>query len=273
MGMAAMGGGAVVQTSQGLQPCFKCRGNGWAHTSDMPHDKGENEKCFFCKDCDACGGSGAIAGGTTTVQQVGMPAIGGGMMGGSVAGWNPNAMCDGIRAEERCQWLQRERGMAGQQAQQQVMSEFPGAFGSGGMMGGMGMAPVAVQTSQALQPCFKCSGNGYCHNSSMPHDKGPNEKCFFCKSCDACAGSGAIQGGTTTVQQVGMPGMGYGMGGAMVAQNQGLQYLVTIGDSPCFKCDGKGFAHDSSMPHDKGPDEKCFFCKSCTGCGGSGAIQ
>lgn len=122
--------------------------------------------------------------------------------------------------------------------------------------------PMAVQTSQALQPCFKCNGNGYCHDSSMPHDKGPNEKCFFCKSCCACGGSGAIQGGTTTVQQVGMQGM---MGGAVVTQTQGLQ--------PCFKCDGKGWCHNSNMPHDKGPSEKCFFCKSCDTCSGSGAIQ
>merc|ERR1711972_429881 len=56
------------------------------------------------------------------------PAMGGGM-------WNPNANCDGKRAEERAMWLQQNQGLAPMVAQQQVMREFPAQFG-GGMMGG-----------------------------------------------------------------------------------------------------------------------------------------
>jgi hypothetical protein len=212
-GMMPGMGGVAVQTSQALQPCFKCCGNGFCHTSDMPHDKEEGQRCFFCEDCDTCNGRGAIPGGTTMVQQMGVP----GMMGGM--------------------------GMP------QV-----------GMMGGMG-APVATQTTQGLMPCFKCEGRGWCHDCDMPHDKDPDEKCFFCTACCACDGSGAIQGETTTMQQMGMPGMCC----PMVVQTQGLQ--------PCFKCEGRGWCHDCDMPHDKDQDEKCFFCTDCNACGGRGAIE
>merc|ERR1712187_289039 len=72
--------------------------------------------------------------------------FGGGMMGGGMMGpgcapamgsgmWNPNAICDGKRAEERAMWLQQNQGLAPMVAQQQVMREFPAQFG-GGMMGG-----------------------------------------------------------------------------------------------------------------------------------------
>jgi len=164
-----------------MQRCFKCSGNGWSHQSSMTHDKDPGERCFFCKDCDACSGTGAIPGG------------GGG---------------------------------------------FAGAYGGGGGGGGM-------------QRCFKCDGNGFCHNSSMSHDKDPGERCFFCKDCDGCGGSGAISGGG-------------GSGGAW-GYNRGPQR--------CFKCDGNGFCHVGSISHDKGPGERCFFCKDCDSCGGSGALR
>merc|ERR1711972_1231888 len=64
--------------------------------------------------------------------------MGGGMMGGGMMGggmWNPNAICDGKRAEERAMWLQQNKGLTPMAAQQQVMQEFPAQFG-GGMMGG-----------------------------------------------------------------------------------------------------------------------------------------
>merc|ERR1719277_511339 len=74
--------------------------------------------------------------------QFGGGMMGGGMMGGGMMGggmWNPNAICDGKRAEERAIWLQQNKGLAPMVAQQQVMREFPAQFGSGmggGMMGG-----------------------------------------------------------------------------------------------------------------------------------------
>merc|ERR1712113_1042643 len=90
------------------------------------------------------GGGGMMGGGM----------MGGGMMGGGMMGpgcapamgggmWNPNANCDGKRAEERAIWLQQNQGMAPMAAQQQVMREFPAQFG-GGMMGGGMWNPNAV---------------------------------------------------------------------------------------------------------------------------------
>merc|ERR1712048_1250735 len=68
---------------------------------------------------------------------MGSGMMGGGMMGGAM--WNPNAICDGKRAEERAVWLQQNQGLAPMVAQQQIMREFPAQFGGGmggGMMGG-----------------------------------------------------------------------------------------------------------------------------------------
>lgn len=59
---------------------------------------------------------------------------GGGYGGGP--SWNPNAMCDGSRAEERATWLQQNKGLTLDAARRQIMQEFPaqflGAAGHGG---------------------------------------------------------------------------------------------------------------------------------------------
>eukprot|EP00928_Gymnodinium_smaydae_P065682 TRINITY_DN4878_c0_g2_i1.p1 TRINITY_DN4878_c0_g2~~TRINITY_DN4878_c0_g2_i1.p1 ORF type:complete len:284 (+),score=21.21 TRINITY_DN4878_c0_g2_i1:75-926(+) len=192
-GMPGMPGGMPgVVIQQGMQPCFKCQGRGFCHTSNMNHNKGPNEKCMFCDTCDGCGGCGAIQGG------------------------------------------------------QAVMPGMPGC----GMMGGGG---IVIQ--EGMRPCYKCHGHGFCHDSPMPHDKGPDEKCFFCEKCDGCGGSGAIQGGQTAM----MPG-GF-MGGGIVIQ-PGMQM--------CFKCRGHGFTHFRSIDHDKPMGERCFFCQDCDACGGRG---
>lgn len=36
----------------------------------------------------------------------------------------------------------------------------------------------------------------------------------------------------------------------------------------CFRCEGEGRMHDSSMPHREG----CIFCTTCGGCGGTGLV-
>eukprot|EP00928_Gymnodinium_smaydae_P009433 TRINITY_DN13533_c0_g1_i1.p1 TRINITY_DN13533_c0_g1~~TRINITY_DN13533_c0_g1_i1.p1 ORF type:complete len:171 (-),score=29.51 TRINITY_DN13533_c0_g1_i1:174-641(-) len=41
--------------------CPACSGRGFMHSSVIPHDKDTEERCFFCHDCEACGGSGIAA--------------------------------------------------------------------------------------------------------------------------------------------------------------------------------------------------------------------
>merc|ERR1712066_812275 len=85
--------------------------------------------------------------------------MGGGMMGGGMMGggmWNPNAICDGKRAEERAMWLQQNQGLAPMMAQQQVMQEFPAQFG-GGMMGG-GMMGGGMMGGGMWNPNAICDG-------------------------------------------------------------------------------------------------------------------
>merc|ERR1711972_143784 len=86
--------------------------------------------------------------------QFGGGMMGGGMMGGGM--WNPNALCDGKRAEERAMWLQQNQGMTPMAAQQQVMQEFPAQFG-GGMMGG-GMMGGGMMGGGMWNPNAICDG-------------------------------------------------------------------------------------------------------------------
>merc|ERR1712072_1472059 len=46
----------------------------------------------------------------------------------TLGGWNPNAQCDGVRAEERVLYLQQKEGMTVDAARQKVMREFPAQF-------------------------------------------------------------------------------------------------------------------------------------------------
>merc|ERR1712185_361233 len=98
-----------------------------------------------------------------------------------------------------------------------------------------------MQSNGGLQACFKCEGKGFCHTSIMDHDKNPHERCFFCTDCDGCRGSGAIQGGQTTSTRISVSDMGMSI-------PCGLP--VVPARAQCFKCEGKGFCHLSSMDHD-----------------------
>jgi len=69
-------------------------------------------------------------------------AFGGGC-GGFPGAWNPNAMCDGSRAEERATWLRDNKGMSMDMARQQIMREFRAQFGGGGCGGGRIFNPNA----------------------------------------------------------------------------------------------------------------------------------
>merc|ERR1712048_75789 len=84
---------------------------------------------------------------------MGSGMMGSGMMGGGM--WNPNAICDGKRAEERAIWLQQNQGLAPMAAQQQVMREFPAQFGGG--MGG-GMMGVGMMGGGMWNPNANCDG-------------------------------------------------------------------------------------------------------------------
>jgi len=141
----------------------------------------------------------------------------------------------------------------------QPVGQMSGAVGIGALIGAATAAVAGFSQGGlgAEQRCFKCEGRGFRHDSLMSHDRAPHEKCFFCKTCSGCNGSGHIPGGGGMMG--GMGGFG-GMGSCGMTQR-------------CFKCGGSGFFHDSSMPHDAPYGQKCFFCKSCSGCHGRGYLN
>lgn len=141
-----------------------------------------------------------------------------------------------------------------------------GAAGMGGR-GGMYPQPAGMGggtvINEGMKPCVRCEGKGFCHDSSMTHDKPHGEKCFFCKSCVGCGGRGMIQGGSAVIHG----------GGSSPFAPMGGQTVINQGRQPCVRCEGKGFCHNSSMTHDKPHGEKCFFCETCVGCGGCGMVE
>lgn len=98
--------------------------------------------------------------------------------------------------------------------------------------------------SREGRPCTRCEGNGWIHTSSMRHDTSVETPCYFCCHCDKCKGSGVL-------------GL---LKRASSAKKQG-----------CLTCLGRGWSHAGvTMTHDELPERRCFFCKNCRTCGGSG---
>lgn len=118
---------------------------------------------------------------------------------------------------------------------------------------------TTIQEVDANEACPKCHGNGFTHDSTMNHDKPQNTKCFFCKDCSGCKGKGFVKSKQKIITNTDA------FGRATISQVSSM--------STCIKCKGHGWSHDSSMKHDKPPNQKCFFCKACKTCKGSGRIE
>jgi len=73
--------------------------------------------------------------------------------------WNPNAMCDGKRAEERASWLQQNKGLSIDAARQQIIREFPSQFVAGVPTGGVGVAVGGYGGSPQWNPNAMCDGS------------------------------------------------------------------------------------------------------------------
>jgi len=148
MGMGGLGGmGGMGMGMSGMwNPNAMCDGSraeeraNWLHqnqglTLDAARQKVMSE---FPQQFGGCGGMGM--GG---MGMGGMGGMGGMCMGGMGGMWNPNAMCDGSRAEDRANWLRDNKGMNIDMARQQIMQEFTGMFGGGGFGGGKMFNPNA----------------------------------------------------------------------------------------------------------------------------------
>eukprot|EP00439_Symbiodinium_sp_Y106_P026680 s1628_g3.t1 len=145
-------------------------------------------------------------------------------------------------------------------------AELLGAGAVAGVLAGVAGAAMMHGSSHSShhEYCYKCEGRGFRHNSSMNHNERPDKRCFFCEDCDACRGRGMH---ASPRHHHGSHHHHHGHGGGF------MDTLGFGGRQECFKCEGKGFFHDSSMNHDAGPNSRCFFCKDCSGCKGRGHIE
>merc|ERR1712173_453360 len=84
------------------------------------------------------------------------------------------------------------------------------------------------------QQCPKCRGNGWVHESTMQHNTGAAQKCFFCKDCKGCGAKGYVQG----MQKVITTTNAFGH-----TSTQSFGHSM----STCPKCRGNGWVHEGAM--------------------------
>ena len=114
------------------------------------------------------------------------------------------------------------------------------------------------QQPAVSQKCLKCRGAGWVHESSMAHRGATHQKCFFCEDCKGCRGTGFVKGTQSVTTSTNVLGQ--------------TVNAVCSTPSTCFKCQGNGWVHTSSMQHKGDVSRKCFFCEGCNSCGGTGRI-
>uniref|UniRef100_A0A7S2K7C0 Uncharacterized protein n=1 Tax=Zooxanthella nutricula TaxID=1333877 RepID=A0A7S2K7C0_9DINO len=203
-------------------PCFRCGGKGFRHEGTLDHDGHSGERCFGCENCQLCRGSGRLE----------PPHRGGPRPCSSCSGRgfrHASAMRHDGAADQRCLFCAPCGDCAGQGA---APCGMPAARARGA-------DGAEACDSSSQPPCFRCAGRGFRHESRMDHDAPADEKCFWCKSCQMCGGTGSIT-----------------LGGA----------------SACAICGGTGFCHWSRIGHSKARDVKCMWCKDCVACGGKGVV-
>lgn len=246
--------------------CKKCKGRTWYHDSPLQHNKLETEKCFFCKDCEVCGGSGLLLKTHDEIECI---------------------SCDG------CGWVHtgKSRHESGANYRCELCSDC-------NMCDGSGLLPDENTNNQRSQsdiaPCFVCKGRGWKHYGSKEHTRSETERCDECKDCYTCEGSGILLSDASQCHLC--------SGHGWIHENTDFQHKGTsesrcvfcndcalcsgrgitksMSDfskvsmtfnrhENCTSCFGQGWLHAlDSMPHDKGPDEMCFFCQYCPDCNG-----
>lgn len=94
-------------------------------------------------------------------------------------------------------------------------------------------------------PCPRCEGLGFTHtDKSLTHNQKKAEKC---KNCQTCKGKKII----------------------FIKGCSGAGKVVQKG--ACINCNMRGFVHTSTeRSHDVSEFLRCFFCKDCGNCGGTG---
>eukprot|EP01083_Nonionella_stella_P086028 238739_1 len=115
-----------------------------------------------------------------------------------------------------------------------------------------------MSTITTKDQCFKCQGRGWVHESGIKHDtsgKEEDERCFHCEDCTGCEGKGYLE--NTKI----------------VPHNEQVTVTTSQQKNACFKCEGKGWNHESGIAHNKEDDERCFHCEDCNACDGKGYLE
>jgi len=120
---------------------------GWNPTAQC-NDKAAHERAKWLQDNKGLGKQEAQA---QVMREYPCPGLG---WAPAALAWNPRAICDGKTAEERSQWLQKEKFMTKEASQYQVMQEFPAVLPMGEFVGIRGAAMVPE-----WNPNAQCEGN------------------------------------------------------------------------------------------------------------------
>ena len=132
-------------------------------------------------------------------------------------------------------------------------------------------APVAtpVATPVAVPVTPVVTGVAVASPYAAPATAQPYPQPAYPVQANAVPASGGASGG----------GFGAGLLGAgavagVLAGVAGAAMMHGSGHSShhdyCYKCEGRGFRHNSTMNHNERPDKRCFFCEDCDACRGRG---
>ncbi|KAI8926013.1 hypothetical protein BC831DRAFT_400492 [Entophlyctis helioformis] len=267
----------------GVVGCKRCNARGFIHSARaaQPHTLPEQTKCFDCEECKDCkgecvldpkrlqelkkhrdhqqstqpasglssGGIGSSGGGTTVVQITNRNTL---------FSLSPNVLTlppmvpdlpHLSDANAQTRWSVQPAlihphmmGVLGVPIDETIYAAMLSVTAASVPVGDAAhpyKRKTLVSTDETAGPCPRCDGAGFRHDSSVKHDRKKGEKCKNCTACKVCNATGKV-----------------------------------VGKRACPTCDTKGFVHGSTeRDHDAPQHLRCFFCKDCATCRGSGLIS
>ncbi|KAJ3304826.1 hypothetical protein HDU76_005114 [Blyttiomyces sp. JEL0837] len=260
--MSGIDGFKALADMNSRSSCPRCEGYGFVHDSPEKHDKSDLKvRCKKCNACKICSGSGVVMGKVPC-----KPCKARGFLHPPSVHLREHPGQESIRCGDcidcrdckgqgvidkralqkklQQQQQQQQQQQGNRQSQAPLIPGFPGAapgFPGGAplMMNGMPVPiPIGMPGAMNVNPN---GGDDDGKNSVSSGERGSGE---FERE----------DGGLGTGDNAGLP--------------EELFRPCT-----CPKCDGKGFKHESSSKHDKGPLIRCKTCVNCKACTGTGKVQ
>ncbi|XJO72934.1 hypothetical protein BDV3_003992 [Batrachochytrium dendrobatidis] len=258
----------------GVIGCRRCNGRGFSHNprAIVPHTIAEQMRCFDCEECKECKGEGVldskrfqdIRRASLSAKQnsmsylqampssssINLLAGAGGNIATNTAG---GTLLDPLATDKAGNLLQQQNTRGTILSSQSDSLKFPP------MVPDLAQLGPLTTTHMAIQPA-----------TLHPHMMGIFGVQIDQTIFDAMMAASMTLSESVPLSQTNAVGNA-GSGGISGATRKPI--LADQVSTPCPRCEGTGFRHDSSARHDsKKKAEKCKHCTPCKGCQGTGTI-